>query len=274
MKGYDSPSIAVMTVAVVIVMFMAVAALFGIHFFRLIESSASKQLDIFLLNNGMRSAKLYMGQSLNYSVGQALYDNAKRGGFSSESEIDSWPEGGPSEDVILENLEAGIEKNMLAYTSGGFMFLGRKFSLPTLNRNQITATRQDGGIKVSAMSSEKIKYSETQEEELGISKVVLRMNADMISDIETEYFRLIDAGRKIHGELEGKSCGDLEEGEVVIEKTVDGFGSEAAVEEKAETEEVCSATVKVTVTGSEEIPVYEEGVKFVPVTLIYSTVIQ
>ncbi len=267
-KGYDSPSIAILSVALIIIMVMAIAALFGINVYQLSKGSASKQLDIYLLNNGMKAAKLYTEQSFNYSVIQAFYDNAKNGGYS-EGVDEAWTTETPSMEDIIDNLEISIEKNLLQYTSGKFIFLGRNIDIPNFNSNEMVIANNEGIVKVYVQSSKRIRYVETEEEELGISKIELKANADMTATFQTEYINLYEAGRKVFGKISGKDCKDLEKDKKVLEEEVSGFATVAEVTEKTESEDTCSAKIKVTVTGNEQIPVYDNGVKFVPMRLVY-----
>ncbi|MBN2043160.1 MAG: hypothetical protein JW754_05135 [Candidatus Aenigmarchaeota archaeon] len=267
MKAYDSPSIAILSVALILIMVMAIAALFGINVYQLSKGSASKQLDIYLLNNGMKAARMYTEQSLNYSVIQAMYDNGKNGCHPVGSNNTAWTPESPSAEDIIDNLEVSLENKLAQYTSGRFLFLGRHIEIPTFSRNEMLLTREGDLLKVSVQSSKKIRYVETEEEELGISKVELRAKADMFKSFETEYFALYEAGREVFGKVEGKNCKDMETGNKVLEEDFSGFAAVAEVTEK--TDDPCYAKAKVTVTGNQPVPVYDDGVKFVPLHIVY-----
>ncbi len=171
-----------------------------------ITEKASIQFEIYAMKNSLKAADIYMNTAMDYSVWQALYDTAQRGGFCTvpdesrkiigSREYASWyninvQSAEPlNDDEILENIKNCTESNINKYASAGYIFLNYNIIIPLLD---METERNGNSLVFSAFTDNKMTATVSG----SAKKISLMRSIDIEKTYETEYFELVDQASDI-----------------------------------------------------------------------------
>lgn len=238
--------------------------------------------DIYVVRNGMNLANLYLENSLDFAVYQAMYDNGMRGGWkeippgSLYAENRSyWEETGgiiiPSREDINDSLRSAITENLNLYVEGGYAFLGKYYTLPTFVAEGIAISSDlNGSTEVYAGSERKIRFHDVIEHETGEERINIESYPRLGNTYSFDYFRLYDKSSEVFNELKTENCLNLTEGEKIRDNVMDeSYVINAVVGDKKETP--CEAVLGINVTDSGmEFPVFNgTDVSFEPMSMVF-----
>lgn len=168
---------------------------------------------IFMMQDSLELAKLYLDDAAMYSIYQAMHDNGVNGGFESMGgssllqyeghKYTVWYNNmdiAPDESDITDALEAATKANLKKYTEDGS--IRAFFFVPMPRYNSITVTNLEGqGVRLEASSASGLSLRETAE-----SGDVLTAGRNSTIDLRlpSPYFSLYGIAKGYHDELEGK----------------------------------------------------------------------
>jgi hypothetical protein len=237
--------------------------------------------DIYVARNGMNLANLYLGNSLDFAVYQAMYDNGMRGGWKEippgslyAENLSYWQETGgvitPSAEEINESLRSAITENLNLYVKDGYSFLGKFYTLPTFEAGTMALSSINGSMEVSAGSGNKIRFHDMIEHETGEERIDIESHPKLGNTYPIDYFELYNRSSWVFRKVKSESCDALNESEETTTEDVD-FKYTQKVLRKATAGGICQAEVMVNVTLADaEFPVFNgTGVSFEPVGMVF-----
>lgn len=276
MRGFV-PANTVYAMILVVLFILAVGQLF--YYFLHRETNLEYfPFDFYVTRNGMNLAKLYLENSLDYSVYQAMYDNGRRGGWKevkTSGNLSYWQETGgritPSLKDINESLRTAIVENLNKYVQGGYTFLEKYYALPTFKPENIKIIDSDKGIKVFASSDNKIRFYDVIEHTTGEERITIESPPEIVNTYSFDYFELYKKSSEIFRKVKSTSCNALKEGDE--RTTTEGdYKYTQKVLSKTSSSSGCVAEVRVNVTkeNSEMFPVFNgTHVAFEPISMVY-----
>ena len=279
-KGFV-PANTIYAMILVVLFILAVGQLF--YYFLHQETTLEYFLsDIYVARNGINLANLYLENSLDFSVYQAMYDNGRRGGWKEipagskhDENLSYWEETGgvitPSKEDLNNSLRSAITENLNKYVSGGYTFLSKYYILPEFKPDQITISEPGDATKVSASSDRNILFHDVIQHETGEERISIESTPKLGNTYTFDYFDLYEKSSGIFRKVKSTSCDVLNEGDE--RTTTEGdYKYTQRVLSKASSASTCIAEVRVNVTGADpkKFPVFNgTDVSFEPVSMVF-----
>jgi len=279
-KGFV-PANTIYAIVLIIIFIIAVGQLFY-HFLNRETTLEYFLSDIYVAKNGMNLANLYLENSLDFAVYQAMYDSGRRGGWKEipagsayDENLTYWQESGgviiPSGKDLNDSLKSAISENLNKYVQGGYLFLDKYYTLPEFEPDGIAVTDTGNATRVSAASGMKIVFHDVIEHETGEERISIESAPRMGNTYTFDYFDLYEKSTGIFRKVRSTLCDVLNEGDE--RTTTDGdYKYTQKVLSKASSASTCTAEVRVNVTetGQEKFPVFNgTGVSFEPVSMVF-----
>jgi hypothetical protein len=189
--------------------------------------------NIYLMRDSLEMAKLYIDDAAGNSLYQAMYENGKRGGFSSSEserlnfegkEYVLWynnKDSSPTENDITRALESVVEKNLENYTKEEVITSIFKVRIP--GYDQITVMSDNGaGVRVLGTGSGYLSVTRVTEDE---EEIVIQKSSKIDILLHLPYYQLYKEALDYHEYLHEPFTDMLADcDKAVIEKTMDEFG--------------------------------------------------
>ncbi len=278
-KGFV-PANTIFAIVLIIIFILAVGQLF--YYFLHRETTMEYFLsDIYVVKNGINLANLYLENSLDYSVYQAMYDNGLRGGwkeipagYAYDENLSYWVETGgvitPSRKDLNDSLKSAITENLNKYVGGGYSFLSKYYTLPTFKADQIIISDLDGETGISASSDKTIRFHDVIEHKTGEERISIESTPRLGNTYSLDYFDLYGNSSGVFNEMKTKNCTGLSKDDKLRDNEKDNnYVINVVVVDKKDTP--CEATLKINVTDSNaRFPVFNgKEITFESVSMVF-----
>lgn len=228
--------------------------------------------EIFMMEDSLEAAKAYLLQSARYSMYQAVYDNAAKGGSRSYDdgtflELDGdkyclWYNNGdisPSDQEITEDLENTTYTNLKKYTDRKMITV--IFPVITPAYEELLITRiNDFTLHVNAVADEKLSVKRAME---NADEVSVKKDSSIDTDISIPYYAMVHQAKEANDYNSERisSCSD----DLNYVKDSSFSVVESSIEDKDG-----KCLVKVTVTSKKKFLVWNgKEVGLQPVTITF-----
>jgi len=245
---------------VLVIIFILVIGQFIYYFLHKETTMEYFLFDVYVVKNGMSLANLYLQNSLDYSVYQAMFDNGMRGGWNEiptgsvyDGNHSYWEEMGgvlsPSRKDLEENLRSAIIENLNEYVKGGYTFLSKYYTLPTFRADEITINDLGNVVEIFANSSKTINFHDVIEHETGEERIEINSYPKLGDTYNIDYFRLYEKSSEIFSDLKSENCLNLTKDQKIRDSVRDeNYVINAVVVDKKDNP--CEATLEINVTDS------------------------